>query len=161
MEQEVPIPAAAEAPLGMYPVRIDAQGRLKLPSDFQQYFSKVGQNKFFITSLDRRIGYLYPSAVWRENLKFFAAYRDDPATARAIKFNSTDLGREVEVDSQWRLMLPEKLRGALGLENQTIQLYAVDARFEFLNEQVYQETIQISTAVGPDGVNKLQREGLK
>ena len=29
-----------------------------------------GHSLFYITSLDRSVGYIYPLPVWRENLKF-------------------------------------------------------------------------------------------
>jgi MraZ protein len=57
-----------EPPLGMYPARVDEKGRLKLPADFQQYFADLGERKFFITSLVRRIAQIYPISVWRQNI---------------------------------------------------------------------------------------------
>ncbi len=67
----------------MYPGRVDDKGRLKLPVGFQQYIAGLPEKKLFVTSLDRRIGQIYPIANWRENKKFLYEYRESPASGSA------------------------------------------------------------------------------
>src|SRR5215472_18876590 len=89
-----------EPPRGMYDCRLDDKGRLKLPAQFQHFINSLAEKALFVTSLDRRIAQIYPIAVWRENEKFFEAYRDDPRIARNVAFNAADLGAESEMDAQ-------------------------------------------------------------
>jgi MraZ protein len=154
-------PPIVDLPLGMYTTRVDDKGRVKLPVDFQQYFSQLGHAKFFITSLDRCIAQIYPITVWRQNERFLADYREDPEMAGNLAFNAADLGGQADLDAQGRLLFPAELRRELGIENQPIRIYAADERVEVLSEQVYLERKQRAKATGPDAVTKLRKAGLK
>jgi MraZ protein len=150
-----------EPPLGMYAARVDEKGRIKLPSDFQQFFADLGERKFFITSLDRRIAQIYPISVWRENEKFLAGYRDDPRTARNVAFNAADLGGQAEIDGQGRLLVPAELRRELAIENQPVRLYAYHERIEVLSDRIYEERKREAMQTAADDVTKLEAAGLK
>jgi DNA-binding transcriptional regulator/RsmH inhibitor MraZ len=150
-----------EPPLGMYPARCDDKGRVKLPADFQQYFADLGEKRFFVTSLDRRIAQIYPISVWRENEKFLLNYRDDPKTAKNVAFNAADLGGKADLDSQGRLLFPAELRRELGIENQPIRLFMYNERVEVLSDAIYEERKRAAQATGPEDVAKLEAAGLK
>ncbi len=145
----------------MYATRVDDKGRVKLPVDFQQYFAQLGESRFFVTSLDRRIAQIYPISVWRENVKFLASFRKNPALARKVSFNANDLGGLAELDSQGRLLFPAELRRELGMENSAVRLYVVDERVEVLSDRAYEEDKQLAKEAGPEAVNDLLKEGLK
>src|SRR5215212_623669 len=121
----------------MYPGRLDDKGRCKMPSAFQQYLSALAEKKLFVTSLDRRIAQIYPMEVWRQNEKFFDDFLESPELASQIAFNAADLGAEAEMDAQGRITFPPELRRELGLEDQTIRLYAYKGRIEVLSEKIY------------------------
>ncbi len=161
MADAPPIPPKVDPPLGMYTTRVDDKGRVKLPVDFQEYFAGAGCDKFFITSLDRRIAQIYPISVWRQNEKFLATYRDDPEMADNVAFNAQDLGGQADLDGQGRVLFPAELRRQLGIENQQIRIFAVDERVEVLSEQVYEERKQRAVAIGAEAVTKLRKAGLK
>jgi MraZ protein len=123
----------------MYAAHIDDKGRLKMPKDFQDFFMEVGEKKFFVTSLDRAIGSIYTLPLWRHNLRVFAeseSTEDGPA-AEEIGFLADELGGQVEMDSQGRLLVPAELRKALGMENQAVRLRAVGDRIDILCDKVY------------------------
>ena len=69
-----------------------------------------------------------------------------------MKFNANDLGGQDELDGQGRLTLPPKLRAALDIENQYVQLYADGDRLEFLSEKVYAERQIACRQCGPGPV---------
>src|SRR3979411_853502 len=123
----------------MYPARVDAKVRLKLPVGFQQFFLGLPEKKLFVTSLDRRIGQIYPIANWRETKKFLYGQTDNSQPARRIAFNAQDLGADSEMDSQGRVLLPPEMRRELGIENQSVRLFHYKSRIEILSETVYQE----------------------
>ena len=149
-----------EPPRGMYPARLDDKGRVKLPASFQQFFGALREKKLFVTSLDRRIGQIYPMAVWRENEKFFDAYRDEPRIARNVAFNAADLGAESEMDGQGRILFPPELRRELGIENQPVRLFAYRGRIEVLSEKIYEERKKEASQTAADDVAKLEAAGL-
>ena len=144
----------------MYPSRLDEKGRIKMPAAFQQYFAALTEKKLFVTSLDRRIAQIYPMEVWRQNEKFFETYREKPRLAKKIAFNAADLGVEAEMDSQGRITFPPELRRELGMEDQTVRLYAYKGRIEVLSERIYEERKLEATATEPEDVESLEAAGL-
>jgi len=144
----------------MYPGKLDDKGRLKVPVTFQQYFNALREKKLFVTSLDRRIGQIYPMAVWRQNEKFFDSYRDDPRIARNVAFNAADLGAEEEMDGQGRILFPPELRRELGIENQPVRLFAYRGRIEVLSEALYEERKKQAAQTAAEDVAKLEAAGL-
>jgi DNA-binding transcriptional regulator/RsmH inhibitor MraZ len=144
----------------MYPGRLDDKGRIKFPAAFQQYFSALPEKKLFVTSLDRRIAQIYPMEVWRQNEKFFQTYRDNPKLAKKVAFNAADLGIEAEMDAQGRVTFPPELRRELGLEDQTVRLYAYKGRIEVLSEKIYEEQKREALGTGPEDVETLETAGL-
>src|SRR5258708_19793925 len=93
-----------EPPRGMYSCRLDDKGRLKLPAEFQHFLNLLPEKKLFVTSLDRRIAQIYPMPAWRENEKFFEAYRDNPQVAQDVAFNANDLAPAPALDPPCRLL---------------------------------------------------------
>jgi MraZ protein len=150
-----------EPPRGMYPSRLDEKGRIKMPAAFQQYLSALADRKLFVTSLDRHIAQIYPMDVWRQNESFFETYRENPKLAKRIAFNAADLGVEAEMDSQGRITFPPELRRELGLEDQTVRLYAYKNRIVVLSEKIYEEQKREALATEPEDVETLEAAGLK
>ena len=144
----------------MYPSRLDDKGRIKMPAAFQQYIAALPEKKLFVTSLDRRIAQIYPIEVWRQNGKFFENYRENPRLAKRIAFNAADLGAEAEMDSQGRITFPPELRRELGMEDQTVRLYAYKGRIEVLSERIYDERKRDAITTEPEDVETLEAAGL-
>ena len=149
-----------EPPRGMYPSRLDDKGRAKMPAAFQQFFAALREKKLFVTSLDRRIAQIYPMAVWRQNEKFFADYREDTKLSRKVAFNAADLGAEAEMDAQGRILFSPELRRALDIENAPVHLFAYRGRIEVLGEKEYEERKREASATAPEDVAKLEAAGL-
>jgi len=144
----------------MYPSRLDDKGRIKMPAAFQQFLSALPEKKLFVTSLDRHIAQIYPMQVWRQNEKFFETYRDNPKLAKKIAFNAADLGGEAEMDSQGRITFPSEMRRELGMEDQTVRLYAYKGRIEILTERIYEERKREALATDSSDVETLESAGL-
>ena len=102
---------------------MDDKGRLKLPVELQQYLTAIGDEKYFVTSVDDRIARIYPISVWKGNEKILELLAtEDPDAADALAFVANDYGAEAKVDPQGRMTLPTDLRRALMLENQEVRL---------------------------------------
>jgi MraZ protein len=155
-----PIDPQNEPPNGMYPARVDDKGRLKLPVGFQQYFAGLPEKKLFVTSLDRRIGQIYPIANWRETKKFLYGQTENSKPAARIAFNAQDLGADSEMDNQGRVLLPPEMRRELGIENQSVRLFHYKGRIEILSEPIYQERKVRATASATADLETLEGAGL-
>jgi MraZ protein len=120
---EKPQTTPVEPPRGFFSAHVDDKGRLKLPVELQQYFTAIGDEKYFVTSVDDRIARIYPISVWKGNEKVLEQLAtEDPDAAEALAFVANDYGAEAKVDPQGRLTLPTDLRRALALENQEVRL---------------------------------------
>jgi MraZ protein len=150
-----------EIPRGRYPGKLDDKARLKLPADFVQFFNSLPERKLYLTSLDRRIATLYPIAEWRVNEKFFDTFQKNPAAAKNILFNAQDLGADVEIDAQGRIVVHPDLRRELGMENTPLHLMAVKGHLEVLTEAIYQERKQQALEQTARDLDLLQMEGLR
>ncbi len=150
-----------ELPRGRYPGRLDDKGRLKLPSDFIQFFKGLAESKLYLTSLDRRIAQLYPIAEWRVNEKILDTFQEDPEAADNIAFNAADLGADVEIDGQGRILFHPELRRELGMEGQDLHLVAYKGHLQISTEARYQE--QKLRAIGntPGNMVVLKKAGLR
>lgn len=149
-----------EPPNGMYNARVDDKGRLKVPVGFQQYFESLPEKKLFVTSLDRRIGQIYPIANWRKNKDFLYNYRDKPKAAANIAFNAQDLGADSEMDGQGRILLPPEMRRELGIENQNVRICSYKGRIEIYSDKVYQERKYLAAQASPEDVTTLESAGM-
>jgi len=144
----------------MYPARVDDKGRLKLPVGFQQYFASLPEKKLFVTSLDRRIGNVYLNSVWRKNQQFFSENRGLAAESKRIAFNAQDLGSDSEMDAQGRILLPPEMRRELGIENQSVRLFAYKGHIQILSETIYAEQKRLATASAESDLETLDGAGL-
>jgi MraZ protein len=153
--------SSVELPRGRYPGRLDEKGRLKLPADFAQFFNSLPESKLYLTSLDRRIATLYPIAEWRANEKFFDTFRANPAAAKNILFNAQDLGADVEMDAQGRILVHPDLRRELGLEAQPLHLMAEKGHLQILTEPLYQERKRKALESAAADLELLEKEGLR
>jgi MraZ protein, putative antitoxin-like len=113
-----------------------------MPADFQAVLASLEEKKLFVTSLDRRIGQIYPISVWRENEKFFDSYRE-------------------EMDAQGRVLVPPKLRRDLEFENQGVHLLSYRGHVQIYSDPVYQAMVGKAAQSASQHVTKLRQAGLK
>jgi MraZ protein len=159
-DKEAVIEPQNEPPNGMYPARVDDKGRLKLPVGFQEYFTGLPEKKLFVTSLDRRIGQIYPIANWREAKKFLYGQKENSQAARRIAFNAQDLGADSEMDNQGRVLLPPEMRRELAIENQSVRLFHYKGRVEILSETIYLERKREAAGSAEADLETLEGAGL-
>jgi MraZ protein len=150
-----------EAPRGMYPARLDDKGRLKVPAALQKYFESLPDKKLFVTSMDRRTAAIYPIAAWRATEEFFDNYHEDPGAAETTFFIANQLGSEVEMDGQGRILFNSDLRRVVKLEGTELHLYAYRGHIEVLTDAIYLEREQNATANASSAVTVLRKAGLR
>jgi len=144
----------------MFAAKLDDKGRLKLPVEFQRYLASLPDKKFFVTSLDRRIALVYPDTLWRENEKFFQAYKVDPKKASRVAFTANELGADSDIDQQGRLQFSTELRRELKIENQTVRLQAYKGHIRVMGEAMYTKLRAEAEEKPEQDVSDLEQEGL-
>lgn len=155
-----PVPEPIEPPRGFSKVKLDDKGRLKLPADFLAFFRSVSDKKMYVTSLDRRIGQLYPIDLWKATEKFFEEFSEDPDAVDMIKFNADDLGGDTEIDSQGRVLLKGELRRELGLDGE-LYLQVVNGHVDILTSAIVEERRVKAKADSEAKLKILRKAGLK
>jgi MraZ protein len=145
----------------MFSGRVDDKGRLKLGAVFQQYVEAQSEKKLFVTSLDGRIGKIYPIAIWRENEKLLQEHRGSPQSVRIVSFNANRFGADGEMDSQGRVLLPQKMRQALGIEDSTVYVMAKNGSIEIYTEAMYQAWETMAALDAEKAVADLESAGLR
>ena len=128
-----------ELPRGMYPGRLDEKGRLKLAAPFQRYYEALTEKTLFVTSLDRRTAAIYTLSAWRSTEMFLENFSDDPDAAELVTFVANQLGSEVEMDGQGRILFNSDLRRVVGLEGTELHLYKQRNHVEVVPHAVYEE----------------------
>ncbi|HEY2019073.1 MAG TPA: hypothetical protein VGH38_36455, partial [Bryobacteraceae bacterium] len=68
---------------------------------------------------------------------------------------------EAEMDSQGRILFPQELRKKLGIENQTVWIYAYQGRIEVLSPEVFEEREGQAAGLAPDDLTKAEAAGFK
>ena len=144
----------------MFTGKLDDKGRLKLPVNFQEFLKSFGEQKLFVTSLDRRLAQLYPMSVWLENEKLLEAEQEHSDEAARIKFTANDMGADVEMDGQGRILFNTQLRRELDLEGQDVHLLAHGGRVEVISEAIYQELRRQQQNPAAD-LTVMRKRGLK
>lgn len=150
MDLNGPIPTVlpARQPLGLFTVSVDSNGRLKLPVKIREFLEKFPDKTFFCTSLDERMGLIYPLPVW-DNHQQFLDSAEDRVRARRVKFLAQDLGAEIDVDPNGRMTLPPRLRNRLKITGaQEVRMMVDRGVVQILTQAVYDE-------INPEGKGDL------
>lgn len=148
-------------PLGIYTSRCDDKGRVRLPKEFEEYLRTLADQEFFVTTLDGRIGRIYPISVWMQNEKILAEDTEDPEAAEDIAFMAHHWGGVSAIDGQGRVLAPPDLRRKLGIENDKVYLRFYNSAIDIYSEAVSQQRLQHATEAIPSKLPALRKRGLK
>lgn len=103
---------------GMYPTRADEKGRLKVPADFKRVIDERYAAKFYVTSLDGKVAWLYPMEEWERLEQKMAELPTFNETRKKFVERTNYFGQVVEMDAQGRLLLPALLRESANLKGE-------------------------------------------
>jgi len=154
-------PVTVDHPRGIYPGKVDEKGRLKLPSDFQQYLNGFEDKRVFCTSFDERIARIYPISKWKEIETLLRESSDEAEAAEDIWFTAMDLGGDAEMDSVGRLVIPTELRRALKIEDKPVFLEHFKGHINLFGEEIYNERKQRARENRAEKLKIFERKGLQ
>lgn len=154
-------PGTVAPPRGFFSARVDEKGRLKLPSAIVQYLAAAGEQKVFVTTLDRSTARIYPISVWQETERMLEEPGEDVDDRSDVALVAYHFGADSEIDPQGRVLVPTELRRELKFENEQVHLRCFKQRIEVIGDEAYQQRLaRASEGIGGK-VNGLEKKGLK
>jgi MraZ protein len=148
-------------PRGFFSARVDEKGRLKLPVAMVQYLVGLGEQKVFITTLDRSTARVYPISVWLETEKMLEQAGDDAEDRNDVAMVAYHYGADSEIDPQGRVLVPTDLRRELKLENEQVHLRCFKQRIEVIGDEAYQGKLSKAWEGLDAKVRALEKKGLR
>ncbi len=113
---------------GSASAKIDDKGRLKVPTEFRRHLEDRYGTEVFITSVVGDSALVYPLPVWEEReARLQALPSTDPVKDRYLERVSY-FGQQAQLDNQGRVVIPQILREAAGMEGDVV----VSARLDHL-----------------------------
>jgi len=107
---------------GNHPTRVDEKGRLKVPAEFKRVIDEKYAQKFYITSQDGIVAQVYPFEEWERIEQKLAALSTFNPTKKKFLTRTNYYGQVVEMDGQWRLLVPQILREAAQIRGEVAVL---------------------------------------
>jgi MraZ protein len=154
-------PGTIAPPRGFFSARVDEKGRLKLPAAIVQYLSALGEQRVFITTLDRSTARIYPISVWQQTEKMLEEPGEDVDDRDHVAMVAYHFGADSDIDPQGRVLVPTELRRELKFENEQVHLRCFKQRIEVIGNESYQG--RLSKAL--DGIDTklkgLEKKGLR
>ena len=126
---------------GNHPTRVDEKGRLKVPVEFKRVIDEKYNEKFYITSLDGKVGQVYPFEEWERIEQKLAALPTFNPTKKKFLSTTGYWGQLVEMDGQGRLLLPQLLRDAAQLKGD-VAVVGFQSYLEVRNLEAYRTEIE-------------------
>ncbi len=140
-------------------IRLDSDGRIKLPSSVRSEIETRWGSTLYITSLDGLEVRIYPIQVWEEiEAKLAKAPSMNPSI---IKFTDRTAyyGRTCIFDKQGRAMIHPLLRKSASLEGEEVTLLGKHTYLTMMNHQIFQER-RLAQPITPEDYEVFQSFGI-
>lgn len=154
--------AKVDAPSNVAQASLDDKFRLKLPAEFVTFLDSINGRTVFITTLDNRLGRIYPIWLWQDNLRILENTTDDPEAAESLAYMAKVNGDTATIDGNGRVLLPSALRDALGLAGkEPLWVEAHNNSINIFTKRVHEERMQTAAANAAENLRKLKKLGFK
>lgn len=127
---------------------------------FQEYLKQFSDKTLVVTSLDGRIGQIYPISNWMLYQDFLDSHSDDPLAVEDVMFTAQKYGAEAVMDIQGRVLVNSEMRRKLGLEGSELKLQAYRGGIQIMNEELYAAKEQRAEQNVATAVERLKVAGL-
>ena len=116
---------------------IDAKGRYIVPAKFRD---DLGE-RFIVTKGFEHCLFVYTLAAWQEAMTTMSTLSTTNAEARKFARNFFSGAAEVEIDKQFRILLPVNLREHAGLSKEIVTI-GVANKLEIWDKQRWQQYLE-------------------
>ena len=123
--------------LGSYLHQIDEKGRLSLPATFRR---EAAEHAMVLAQVHPDALTLYPDAAWREVESRLRELLQRQPAARPHVLGITANASEVVPDKQGRILVPQRLMAAAGLDGSALLVGAID-RVEIWNPERFEAAV--------------------
>jgi MraZ protein len=125
---------------GNYPARIDAKGRLKVPTAFRTLLESHYGAELFVTSVTGEYVRVYPMPVWLEvERKLSEVPSANPSKQRFLE-RVNFFGQTTALDSQGRVVLPQILRETAAMTGE-VSVLGQQNHLAVWNQKRFQERL--------------------
>lgn len=122
--------------MGHAPAKVDAKGRIKVPTTFRSTLEENYGSECFVTSFEGEKGLIYPMPVWREFLARLSKVPSSSGAKRKLMERVAYYGQANSIDSQGRLLIPAILRDVAKLNGETVVLGSGDHLIVWASEAI-------------------------
>jgi len=123
---------------GEYYNSIDSKYRLIIPAKFRDELGR----KCYITKSNDNCLYLFTLEEWERHARELMALPTGSAEARIRIRKFTANAVEVEVDSQYRITIPQKLRELVSIQKEVVTVGFIN-KIEIWSREEYERTMQL------------------
>ncbi len=111
---------------GSFTVKTDDRGRIKIPQKFLSLLASRFGSEVYLTSLNGDFVFFYPLPVWKAiEARIESLQVRDPDIEEYVSRTSF-WGTECEFDPKGRILIPQDLRSACGLQDNVLMLGKID-----------------------------------
>jgi MraZ protein len=126
---------------GNHPAKVDEKGRLKLPSAFKQLVDAGSITQFYVTSTDGESAQVWPLPEWEKREAQLAESSEMEEAVQKYLSITGYYGQQVEMDAQTRLLIPQILRSAAGLDDEEAVLIGMGTYIEVHNRKRFEQNV--------------------
>lgn len=103
---------------GNFPAKVDAQGRLKIPTAHRKILEEAYDTELFVTSVTGQNALIYPLAEWEQiEAKLLEPPKMRPAKVKFLR-NTAYFGQVSSIDKQGRVLVQPHLREAASINGE-------------------------------------------
>lgn len=103
---------------GNFPAKVDAQGRLKIPTAHRKILEDTYGTDLFVTSVTGQNALIYPLSEWEQiEAKLLEPPKMRPAKVKFLR-NTAYFGQVSSVDKQGRVLIQPHLREAASIDGE-------------------------------------------
>ena len=130
--------------LGKIDAKLDAKGRVFVPSVFRKVLSEEERECVVVRmEADEKYLVVYPESVWnRQVVELQSKLNEWDPEDQMLLMQFVGDAEVLEFDAQGRVLLPKRLQMRMGLENEIVFVGMVD-RIAMWNKSVYEEQFAV------------------
>ena len=130
--------------LGKIDAKLDAKGRVFVPSVFRKVLSEEERERVVVRmEADEKYLLVYPESVWnRQVVELQSKLNEWDSEDQMLLMQFVGDAEVLEFDAQGRVLLSKRLQMRMGLENEIVFVGMVD-RIAMWNKSVYEEQFAV------------------